>query len=117
MAGINHQVVSLLLPQVLQFLLLRPVAKFLLSFLGFIQKTEKFILPDFKALRVHKPTASASGVVADQLDSSGDVEDVFTLSSTETQEILEIIQKYSTESQFIEDGGGTLGAEQVISWR
>ena len=56
-------------------------------------------------------------VVADQLDSSGDVEDVFTLSSTETKEILEIIQKYSTESQFIEDGGGTLGAEQVISWR
>ena len=51
--------------------------------------TEKITLPDFKALRVHKPTASAGGVVADQLDGSRDVEDVFTLSSTETREILE----------------------------
>ena len=51
--------------------------------------TEKITLPDFKALRVHKPTAGAGGVVADQLDGSRDVEDVFTLSSTETREILE----------------------------
>ena len=88
MTGINHQVVALGLPQVLQFLSLCPVAKFLLSLLGFVQMTEKIALPDFKAVRVHKPTASAGAVVADQLDSSGDVEDVFALSSTETQEIL-----------------------------
>lgn len=51
--------------------------------------TEKIILPDFKALRVHKPTVGAGLVVADQLDSSGHVEDVFSLSSAQTQEVLQ----------------------------
>ena len=61
--------------------------------------TEKITLPDFKALRVHKPTAGAGGVVADQLDSSGHVEDVFTLSPAKTQEILERQELFSTENQ------------------
>ena len=80
--GLDNQAVTLLLPQVLVFLLLRPVAQLFLAFLGFIQAAEKRILPDFEAVSVHKQVERAERVGADQLDRSGHVEDVLPLSPT-----------------------------------
>ena len=81
--GLRNQIIALLLlPQVLQFLLLRPVAQLFLAFLGFIQAAEKRILPDFEAVSVHKQVERADRVGADQLDRSGHVEDVLPLRPT-----------------------------------
>jgi len=96
-AGLYNQAVTLLLPQVLVFLLLRPVAEFLLAFLRFIQMIEERVLPGFEALCVHKQMEGTEAVGADQFDTPRHVEDILSLSSPQTQEILRSGASYLLE--------------------
>ena len=88
-AGLNDQVVSLWLPQVLELLLIRPVPHLPLSLLGLVQVVQDRVLPRLEAVPVHEPALGAGGVVADQLDRAGHVEDVLPLGTAQTQKILE----------------------------
>ena len=46
-------------------------------------------MPRLEAVSVHEPALGAGGVVADQLDRAGHIKDVLTLSSSQTEEILQ----------------------------
>ena len=58
-AGLNDQVVSLWLPQVLELLLIRPVPHLPLSLLGLVQVVQDRVLPRLEAVPVHEPALGA----------------------------------------------------------
>ena len=46
-------------------------------------------MPRLEAVSVHEPALGAGGVVADQLDGAGHIKDILTLSSSQTEKILQ----------------------------
>jgi len=72
----------------LNLLLLGPISHFLLCLSRAGQNVEKSLLPGFKTIFVHVPTLRAGTVAARQLHCSGDVKNVFSLGSSQTQKFL-----------------------------
>lgn len=105
-ASLNDKIVSLWLPQVLQLLSVRPISHFSLSLPCLVQIIDDRLLPSLKTISVHKPALRAARVVADQLDWVGDIKDVLTLSTTQTQKILQQYQFWNL----------TLDIQQLARW-
>ena len=65
------------------------MTEFLLAFFRFIQMIEERILPDFETLCVHEQLEGTEAAAADQFDTPRHVQYTLSLSSTQTQEILQ----------------------------
>ena len=62
----------------------------LLTLLGLAEIIKNVVLPGVEAVTVHEPALVAGVVVADELDTGGNVKNLFSLSSSQTQEILKL---------------------------
>ena len=62
----------------------------LLTLLGLTEIIKNDLLPGVETVAVHKPALVTGVVVADDLDTGGNVEYLFSLSSSQTQKLLKL---------------------------